>query len=164
MNTWLYRYDVLVTLTFQISVHIRLFIFRKSAALYDTIRVYTFIRFVANPTYTIFIWSMFISSPILWVITSRVGTLFPFYRPAACLEAHPAGVPGNCHLPASLSLRPPGTRKLLLTNCLRNCYKVTKGYIWSTTTLYAIVPAAFAWLMHNSSVCLGGCFGRSTNK
>ena len=53
------------TLTFQIGVHIRLFIFRKSAALYDTIRVYTFIRFVANPPYTIFIWSMFISSPIL---------------------------------------------------------------------------------------------------
>ena len=53
------------TLTFQIGVHIRLFIFRKSAALYDTIRVYTFIRFVANPPYTIFIWSLFISSPII---------------------------------------------------------------------------------------------------
>ena len=151
------------TLTFQIGVHIRLFIFRKSAALYDTIRVYTFIRFVANPPYTIFIWSMFISSPILWIITSRVGSLLPFYRPAACLEAHPAGVPGNCHLPASLSLRPhwaPGTRKLLLTKCLRICDKVTKGYIWSTTTLYAIGPTAFAWLIHNSSVYLGGCFGR----
>ena len=155
------------TLTFQIGVHIRLFIFRKSAALYDTIRVYTFIRFVANPPYTIFIWSMFISSPILWIITSRVGSLLPFYRPAACLEAHPAGVPGNCHLPASLSLGPhwaPDTRKLLLTKCLRICDKVTKGYIWSTTTLYAIGPTAFAWLIHNSSVCLGGCFGRSTNK
>ena len=61
--------------------------------------------FVANPPYMIFIWSMFISSPILWVITSRVASLLPFYRPAACLEAHPAGVPGNCHLLASLSLR-----------------------------------------------------------
>ena len=66
------------TLTFQISVHIRLFIFRKSAALYDTIRVYTFIRFVANPPYTIFIWSMFISSPILWVITSQSELYSPF--------------------------------------------------------------------------------------
>ena len=53
------------TLTFQIGVHIRLLIFLKSATLYDTIRVYTFIRFVANPPYTIFIWSMFISSPLL---------------------------------------------------------------------------------------------------
>ena len=52
-----------------------------------------------------------------------------FYRPAACLEAHPAGVPGNCHLLASLSIRPPGTKKLLLTKCLRICDKVTKGYI-----------------------------------
>ena len=116
-----FRLSYVYTLTFQLGVHIRLFIFRKSAALYDTIRVYTFIRFVANPPYTIFIWSMFISSPILLIITSRVGSLLPFYRPAACLKAHPAGVPGNCHLPASLSLRPhwaPGTRKLLLTKCL----------------------------------------------
>ncbi len=61
--------------------------------------------FVANPPYMIFIWSMFICSPILWIITSQVGSLLPFYRPAECLEAHPAGVPGNCHLLASLSLR-----------------------------------------------------------
>ena len=104
------------TLTFEIGIRICLFIFRKSSALYDTIRVYTFIIFAANPPYTIFIWSMFISSPILWVITS----------PAACLEAHPAGVPGNCNLPASLSLRPPGTRKLLLTvskNLRRQSYQ-----------------------------------------
>ena len=45
-----------VTLTFQIGVHIRLFIFRKKSPLYDLIRVYTFIRFEANPPYTIFIW------------------------------------------------------------------------------------------------------------
>ena len=44
------------TLTFQIGVHIRLFIFRKKSPLYDLIRVYTFIRFEANPPYTIFIW------------------------------------------------------------------------------------------------------------
>ena len=44
------------TLTFQIGVHIRLFIFRKKSPLYDFIRVYTFIRFEANPPYTIFIW------------------------------------------------------------------------------------------------------------
>ena len=49
------------TLTFQIGVHIRLFIFRNIAALYGLIRVYTFIRFVSNPSYTIFIWSMFIT-------------------------------------------------------------------------------------------------------
>ena len=44
------------TLTFQIGVHIRLFIFREKSPLYDLIRVYTFIRFEANPPYTIFIW------------------------------------------------------------------------------------------------------------
>ena len=53
-----------VTLTFQIVVHIRLFIFRSIAVLYGLIRVYTFIRFVANPPYTIFIWSMFITLKI----------------------------------------------------------------------------------------------------
>ena len=52
------------TLTFQIVVHIRLFIFRKIGILYGLIRVYTFIRFVANPPYTIFIWSMFITLKI----------------------------------------------------------------------------------------------------
>ena len=46
----------LPTLTFQIGVHVRLFIFRKKSPLYDLIRVYTFIRFEANPPYTIFIW------------------------------------------------------------------------------------------------------------
>ena len=45
--------NIETTLTFEIGVHIRLFIFRKSAALYDTIRVYTFIIFVANPPYSI---------------------------------------------------------------------------------------------------------------
>ena len=47
-----YNYVSCSTLTFQISVHIRLLIFRKKSEL---IRVYTFIRFVANPPYTIFI-------------------------------------------------------------------------------------------------------------
>ena len=35
--------------------------FRNIAVLYGLIRVYTFIRFVSNPAYTIFIWSMFMS-------------------------------------------------------------------------------------------------------
>ena len=52
------------TLTFQIVVHIRLFIFRKIAILYGLIRPYTFIRFWSNPPYTIFIWSMFITLKI----------------------------------------------------------------------------------------------------
>ena len=52
------------TLTFQIVVHIRLFIFQNIAVLYGLIRVYTFIRFVANPPYTIFIWSIFITLKI----------------------------------------------------------------------------------------------------
>ena len=59
------------TLTFQIVVHIRLFIFRNIAVLYALIRVYTFIRFVANPPYTIFIWSMF--------ITLRIFNIFRGY-------------------------------------------------------------------------------------
>ena len=53
------------TLTFQIVVHIRLFIFRNIAVLYGLIRVYTFIRFVSNPPYTIFILSMFITLNII---------------------------------------------------------------------------------------------------
>ena len=53
------------TLTFQIGVHIRLFIFRNIAVLYGHIRVYTFIRFVSNPPYTIFIWSIFITLNII---------------------------------------------------------------------------------------------------
>ena len=53
-----------LTLTFQIVVHIRLFIFRKIAVLYGLIRPYTFIRFGSNPPYTIFIWSMFITLKI----------------------------------------------------------------------------------------------------
>ena len=52
------------TLTFQIVVHIRLFIFRKIAVLYGLIRPYTFIRFWSNLPYTIFIWSMFITLKI----------------------------------------------------------------------------------------------------
>ena len=46
-------------------VHIRLFIFRNIAVLYGLIRVYTFIRFVSNQPYTIFIWSMFITLNII---------------------------------------------------------------------------------------------------
>ena len=53
-----------LTLTFQIVVHIRLFIFRKIAVLYGLIRPYTFITFGSNPPYTIFIWSMFITLKI----------------------------------------------------------------------------------------------------
>ena len=45
--------------------YIRLFIFRNIAVLYGLIRVYTFIRFVSNPPYTIFIWSMFITLNII---------------------------------------------------------------------------------------------------
>ena len=56
---------IVTTLTFQIVVHIRLFIFRKIAVLYGLIRPYTFIRFGSNPPYTIFIWSMFIALKIL---------------------------------------------------------------------------------------------------
>ena len=52
------------TLTFQIVVQIRLFIFRKIAVLYGLIRPYTFIIFGSNPPYTIFIWSMFITLKI----------------------------------------------------------------------------------------------------
>ena len=59
------KLKVLFTLTFQIGVHIRLFIFRNIAVLYVLIRVYTFIRFVSNPPYTIFIWSMFITLNII---------------------------------------------------------------------------------------------------
>ena len=75
--------------------------------------------------------------------SSPVRSLLPFCCPVAHLEAHSAGVPGNCHLPASLSCHS-GTRKLLLTKCLRICNKYTNGYIWSTTTMYVIGPAAFA--------------------
>ena len=68
--------------------------------------VYTFIyniRFVANPPYTIrFLFGLCLLAVYYFEssdITSRA--FIPFYRPAACLEAHPAGVPGNCHLLAS---------------------------------------------------------------
>ena len=51
--------------------------------------------------------STFISNPSLLIITSRVEGELACYRPAACLVAHHAGVPGNCHLPARLSIRLP---------------------------------------------------------
>ena len=60
---------------------------------------------------------------------SGVGSLLPFYRPAACLEAHPAGVPGNCHLLASLSIKPPGSRHqdTALDKVLTKLSKATSG-------------------------------------
>ena len=64
INPTIQSTHILTTLTFQIVVHIRLFIFRKIAVLYGLIRVYTFIRFVSNPPYTIYIWSMFITLKI----------------------------------------------------------------------------------------------------
>ena len=105
----------------------------------------------SNPPYnTIFIWSTLISNPSLLIITSRVEDELPCYRPAACLLAHPAGAPGNCNLPARLSLRPPmrppGIRKLLLSECLRISNSLTQG------------------LIHNICVCLGGLKNQQINK
>ena len=125
------------------SFLLRLFIIRKCAALYDVTRVHMFIRFAAKPPYTIFIWPTFISKPLLTIFTSLE---LPFYRPVACLETHPAGVPGNCHLPASLSLRSTGIWKLLLAWCLRIWNKLAHG------------------LIHNSCVCLSGLINQHINK
>ena len=101
--------------------------------LYDTIRVYTFIRFVANPHYTIFIkcWST-LPLALLRFIASRE------YTPLLSPSRMPGGAP--CWSSRKLSfasqlvtqaLRPQETA----LDCLRICSKVTKGYIWSTTTL-----------------------------
>ena len=68
------------TLTFQINVHIRLFIFQNIAVLYGLIRVYTFIRFVSNPAYTIFIWSMFISLNIFNIFEVILRSNWPLPR------------------------------------------------------------------------------------
>ena len=78
MIVYFYVYVTTGTLTFQIVVHIRLFIFRKIGVLlvYGLIRVYTFIRFVVNPPYTIFIWSMFITLKIFNIFEVTVEPLY----------------------------------------------------------------------------------------